>query len=455
MTEAIQHILSSTSRLKILITSRPYFEIRYGFHELLDASSNIELAGNNESASIKQEIDLVIKHHVKELAQKSRLHPTVKARLETRLLRIEHRTYLWFRLIWELVRKSLSGTISAMNKLIDNLPVGIQESYEALLQRCDDPPFAKRVLQIVLVAGRPLTLEEMDIALHVDEQTLSYNDLELEGSPRLQETLPSRCGLMISIIHSKVYFIHQTVKEFLLGKVGTKCLIGRVWQQSLDLAESHYLLAKICLPSISFSEIDIYQASLCNALLPDKAREMKPNMYCQSRMFLSYSAVYWADHFRDQESNQGIKTIERFMENSDSRLVTSRPRRDYGTILQAASLGGRKEVVQMLLEKGANVNAQGGYYGNVLQAASLGGHKKVVQMLLEKGADVNAQGGYYGNALQAVSYKGDETIVQMLLEKGVEVNVQGGYYGNALQAASARGHDKVMLDKGADVNAQG
>ena len=53
----------------------------------------------------------------------------------------------------------------------------------------------------------------------------------------------------------------------------------------------------------------------------------------------------------------------------------------------------------MLLDKGAEVNAQGGWYGNALQAASEGGHEKVIQMLLDKGAEVNIQGGEYGNAL--------------------------------------------------------
>ncbi|KAF2729999.1 hypothetical protein EJ04DRAFT_446072 [Polyplosphaeria fusca] len=47
----------------------------------------------------------------------------------------------------------------------------------------------------------------------------------------------------------------------------------------------------------------------------------------------------------------------------------------------------------MLLDKGADVNAQGGRYGNALQAASYGGHEAVVKMLLDAGADVNAQGG--------------------------------------------------------------
>ncbi|KAK4207229.1 ankyrin repeat-containing domain protein [Rhypophila decipiens] len=131
---------------------------------------------------------------------------------------------------------------------------------------------------------------------------------------------------------------------------------------------------------------------------------------------------------------------------------------DYGNALQAASSGGHWKIVQMLLDKGAEVNAQGGYYGNALQAASSGGHGKIVQMLLDKGAEVNAQGGYYDNALQAASSEGHEEVVQMLLDKGAEVNAQGGVYGNALQAASSEGHKKVvqmLLEKGAEVNAQG
>jgi ankyrin repeat protein len=43
-------------------------------------------------------------------------------------------------------------------------------------------------------------------------------------------------------------------------------------------------------------------------------------------------------------------------------------------------------VVWILLDKGADVNAQGGVYSNALQAASCRGHKEVVRMLLDKGA---------------------------------------------------------------------
>ena len=52
-----------------------------------------------------------------------------------------------------------------------------------------------------------------------------------------------------------------------------------------------------------------------------------------------------------------------------------------------------------LLDRGADVNAQGGEDGNALQAASSGGHEEIVLQLLAQGADVNAHGGEYGTAL--------------------------------------------------------
>ena len=67
-----------------------------------------------------------------------------------------------------------------------------------------------------------------------------------------------------------------------------------------------------------------------------------------------------------------------------------------------------------------------------------------MKLLLEKGADINAQGGQYVNALQAALFHGHEVIVKLLLEKGADVNAQGGLYGNALQAASHQENSKIL-----------
>lgn len=46
---------------------------------------------------------------------------------------------------------------------------------------------------------------------------------------------------------------------------------------------------------------------------------------------------------------------------------------------------------QLLLDKGADVNAQGGQYGNAFKAAAVGGHEKIIQLLIEfkRGASVS------------------------------------------------------------------
>ncbi|KAH3098783.1 hypothetical protein KXW41_005747, partial [Aspergillus fumigatus] len=89
-----------------------------------------------------------------------------------------------------------------------------------------------------------------------------------------------------------------------------------------------------------------------------------------------------------------------------------------GLVAPARELIGKgQEIVKLLLDKGADVNVQGGEYGNALQAASLEGHLEIVKLLLGTGADINAQGGENGSALQAASHKGYQEIVKLLLGK--------------------------------------
>ena len=140
--------------------------------------------------------------------------------------------------------------------------------------------------------------------------------------------------------------------------------------------------------------------------------------------------------------------------------------------MQAAAWGENVEIIRLLLDKGADVNAQGGKHGNALQAAAYTGNLEVTRLLLDKGANVNAQGGEYDNALQAAaaSWRAEVEVIRLLLDKGADVNAQGGIYGNALQASVSSYRDaeygapqskdkiaitRLLLDKGADVNIQG
>jgi hypothetical protein len=123
--------------------------------------------------------------------------------------------------------------------------------------------------------------------------------------------------------------------------------------------------------------------------------------------------------------------------------------------LYIASCYGHLFIVQLLIEKGANLTAQGGYYGTALQAAACEGHNSMVQLLINEGADVDAQGGHFGTALQAAAYKGNISVVQLLIEKGAYVNAQAGEYRTALQAAIQQAPTSVvhlLIANGAQTN---
>ncbi len=112
-------------------------------------------------------------------------------------------------------------------------------------------------------------------------------------------------------------------------------------------------------------------------------------------------------------------------------------------LIWAAELGHEK-ILQMLLDKGEEVNAQDKWYGHALQAASAPVWEKIVQTLQDKGAEINAQGGHHVNAYQAASAPFYEKIVQICLDEGAKVDAQGGYFGNGQQAVSSKSYEKVV-----------
>ena len=114
------------------------------------------------------------------------------------------------------------------------------------------------------------------------------------------------------------------------------------------------------------------------------------------------------------------------------------------TALRIASKEGHVELVEMLLNNGANVNAKNSYGVTALHIASREGHTDIVAMLLEKGADVNAKsdGGY--TALISASESGHTETVAMLLEKGADVNAKTNWGDTALIQASYYGHTEIV-----------
>jgi ankyrin repeat protein len=121
------------------------------------------------------------------------------------------------------------------------------------------------------------------------------------------------------------------------------------------------------------------------------------------------------------------------------------------TPLYDAAGGGKDEVVQLLLERGAEIEPAGGY-DTPLECAALGGREAVVAMLLDRGADPNR--GRYTTPLEAA--RENAAVVRLLLDRGADVDL--GTPDAPLVVACANGAVDVvavLLDRGADVERAG
>jgi ankyrin repeat protein len=117
--------------------------------------------------------------------------------------------------------------------------------------------------------------------------------------------------------------------------------------------------------------------------------------------------------------------------------------------LSFAAHEGHKEVVQLLLAKGADVNAKDKKGKTALMWASREGHKEALQALLAKGADINAKDNDGDNALMYASYTGHKEVVQLLLAKGADVNAKDNYGKTALMLASQNEVKELLIRAGA------
>ena len=110
-------------------------------------------------------------------------------------------------MLWEIILKDLLGTKSDIDSLINNLPDNIQGSYEIFLDRCPNRALCQEnTADYLSCCSSAETLVEMDIALRIDDRISLYAKLDKKGPDRLQETLRSRCSLIVSVIEDKLFF---------------------------------------------------------------------------------------------------------------------------------------------------------------------------------------------------------------------------------------------------------
>jgi ankyrin repeat protein len=413
------------SRLKFLVTSRPYDDIEVEFRGLLTSLPNFRLPGENENDTISAEIDKVIKAEVSHLSKELELLEEARFALEEKLLSMTHRTYLWLFLVIGEVRNSLDRNPKEITNVLNHLPTSVYDAYEKLLEKrtrnSENRRAAEILLHIVVGAKRSLTLKEMDVAFQIGTHTprSSYEELALDGN-NLVTKVRNLCGLFVFVKDSRVYLIHQTAKEFLIAKESIQRSGNDCWKHSLEDEKSQTVLAKICVQYLSFTNFGRSRASIKN-----RKRSQDRDSYD----FMMYAAENWPAHFRDSQTCQNDALISQVLDLYDKQSQRFKTwfeifDPDQKMLLMdelwLAAFNGHEAVVKRLLDRGGVCLNQTDRLRRQtpLALAAANGYEAVVRLLVNAGMVKMNLKDYRGRTpLWWAAARGDMSIVKLLLAK--------------------------------------
>ena len=302
-------------KLKFFLTSRPYDDIQFQFHQLVQEVPTIHLSGDEESAGISSEIDRVTVANVQKLAGEKGFDQDTTKFLQDKLLEVENRTYLWLSLIMEEIRTShRRGNRREIERLVSDIPRSVMDAYDSILNKSRDKQLARELLHIILAAKTPLSLEEMSVAtaLAGDLSYQSYEDIGLESPVAFGRRIQNICGLFVTIDDGHVFLIHQTAKEYLMEKENE---VSGDWKHTFRSNDSETLITSVCISLLSFK-------CFANDPLPDESVNVEEDdesdggsvsfvdigknkyvsdLYLESHPFLDYAARNWIEHCQECE----------------------------------------------------------------------------------------------------------------------------------------------------------
>src|SRR6267154_19070 len=349
-------------------------------------------------------------------------------------------------------------------RILEELPDGLDETYERILRGIRKPnqTHAHRLLQCLVVAARPLRVEELAEVLAFDFITGGIPKLNPDWRWEDQEeAVMSACSSLVTIIKDGdsrvVQFSHFSVKEFLTVDRLVEP-IRDVSRYHIRLKAAHTILAQSCLGVLLRLDDRVDCDSIKNFPL---AR---------------YAAQYWSTHARVENVSSCIKDGMECLFDAEKRhfstwlwiyneekpawegrsMTTARPEKPEAVPLYyAARLGFRDLAEHLIAMRPEHVNARGGDEGTPIHVAALAGHANMLSLLTEHGADVNGLGECGETPLHRASMKAKLEAGQFLLDRGADIDARNGVDGTALICAAYLGHvefARMLLERGALVD---
>jgi ankyrin repeat protein len=381
-----------------------------------------------------------------------------------------------------------------IERTLDELPKTLDGTYARILEEIDDQnwKYAHIFFQCVAAAFRPLRLDELSQFLSFDfeaESTPTFLDDQLPGDPA--DAVFTMCSSLLAVVKPEgqdspvVQYAHFSVKEYLTSTrlAEAKDTISRF---HVSMTRAHTTIAQGCLGLLLHLDETVtddglekfpfaeYAAEnwIAHAQIEDASLKVEDGMkrlFDPSKCHLSvwvwivdpedlqrrfYYGFY--DEARATSLHYatfcGMHDIVKFLIVEHSQDVNAHGFDLEETPLHVASRREQADIAQLLLDHGADRNAQNNKSHTPLHLSSDCGHVEVVRILLEQGADTEAQDMFGRTPLSDASARGHAEVAQVLLEHGAAVNAKDSFNCTPLYYAEGEEVARVLLKHGADTN---
>ncbi|KAH9077572.1 hypothetical protein EDB83DRAFT_2285598 [Lactarius deliciosus] len=316
-----------------------------------------------------------------------------------------------------------------LRQFLNELPETLDETYERILRGINKAQTdnARRLLQCLAVAVRPLRVEELAELLAFDFQAPSSG-----GIPRLKDdwrwddqevAVLSTCSSLIAVVPNGgfrvVQFSHFSVKEYLTSPRLAQSQ-GDVSRFHIDLHAAHTVLAQACLGTLL---------------------RLDEHTGAKGFPLVEYAAQHWVDHAHFE----GVSSCVR--DGMDDLFDSSKPH--FAAWLQAHDMDESWYSFSDRQPRGA--------VSPLYYAALCGFYDLAERLIMRHPEQVNVGGGRILAPLPAALYKSHFRVADLFHQHGAAVDVRGFRGRTPLHKAAMSGHVDIvrwLLNHGADANAR-
>ncbi|RDW58786.1 hypothetical protein BP6252_13262 [Coleophoma cylindrospora] len=288
--------------LKTVLLSRPDNDIKTAFCRL----PTIRLRGEDEIEAINKDVATVVQANIEDMVGQG-LPRDILDDLQASLIKGADRTFLWTTMVIGLLKDAAKRGASRteMTKII--VSEDIYAIYERLLANTSNISEARKLLHLVIAAARPLSVFEMSIAFATTSTHRTPNDLDQDIRRPFENHITYLCGNFLRVIKNKVYFVHQTAREFLLESPNNPHISAiSSWQHSVASCAANLTMLESCIWYLgAFSTKGDNGTESSNQ---HQRRRLKA-----LRNFLDYAARFWPAHFRACSSSSEELLTDKIM----------------------------------------------------------------------------------------------------------------------------------------------